>query len=196
LVLAALATLAVSSEVRDAVAGFFGLAVEGERIEVLPTPPPGVTPTPLPTPPPLESIGTPATLEGAATALGFGPHLPPGAGEPGAIFLLKYESFPAVVFRYPSFDLWEFRTDLGVFLGKGVGNARFIEAAKVRGADAYWIEGGVRVVSFVNASGTPVTGSTRTVTEPSLVWARDGVYYRIETTKDRPATIALAESIP
>ncbi|MDA0353300.1 MAG: hypothetical protein O3A10_13970 [Chloroflexi bacterium] len=82
------ATIAVPPA-RTAIGEFFGL-VQGERIEVLPTPPPDVTPTAFPAPPPLENLGSPYSLEAIAAVVGFAPALP--AGElPRAVFLVDYD---------------------------------------------------------------------------------------------------------
>ena len=73
LVIAFLATLTVSRDARDAVADFLGLAVEGERIEILPTPAGGQTATPFPTPVRLEQIAERVTRAQAVQRAGFEP---------------------------------------------------------------------------------------------------------------------------
>jgi hypothetical protein len=185
--------LVVSSETRQAVADFLGLGVKGERIEQLPTPAPGVTPTALPTPPRLDDIARRITLEEAATRLGFAIAKPAGADEPTAIYTLNAPADTVVILRYPGFDLWEFATDQGFILKKGF-NGTVVENA-VKGATAYWITGGVRILSFVDASGNEVAGTQRTTDGTALLWSRNGKYYRIEGVGDLEGAKRIAETV-
>lgn len=190
------AAVATSGAVRDAVAGFLGLAVEGETIELAPTPRSGETLTPVPPPLDLASVGTPAAPADVAGVLGGEPHLPMGTGMPRATFVISYEGLPAVLFRFEGYDLWQFRVAGGgltkqIFFGAGS-----VTETRVRDVSAYWISGGLRVVTFHDANGREITGAARSVTQPALVWTRDGVYYRLEGDLPRERALAIAESIP
>lgn len=194
LVLAFGLTLVVSHRTREAVADFFGLGVSGERIEQLPTSAPGVTATALPTPPRLDDIATRLTLEQGASRLGFALAKPAGQGEPTAVYTLNAPADTVVILRYPGFDLWEFATDQGIFLKKQYGGSPITETT-VNGAAAYWIGGGTRLLSFVDASGKEVAGTQRTTTGSALLWSRNGKYYRIEGIGDVESARRIAETV-
>lgn len=182
--------LAVSKDAREAVADFLGLAVEGERIEVLPTPPAGTTPTPFPTVVALDRIATRVTLAEAATLAGFEPVLPTNLGEPAAVYVLG--SPETIVVDYGAVQVWEFELADEIFVGKGVtGGGEVVAQVTVNGKPGYWITGGERIVTVKRADGTPVAGTTRTVVENALVWADGGLYRRIEG----PATLEEAQAI-
>jgi hypothetical protein len=185
--------LTVSRETREAVADFLGLGVAGERIETLPTPAPGVTPTALPTPPRLDDIATRITLDQAAVRLGFAVAKPAGQGEPTAVYTLNAPADTVVILRYPGFDLWEFATDQGFILKKGFSGTAVENA--VNGATAYWIQGGVRILSFVDASGKEVAGTQRSTVGSALLWSRNGKYYRIEGVADLESAKRIAGTV-
>ena len=197
---AASLALAVSRDVRHAVADFLGLGVQGEVITRLPTPAPNVTPTPLPTPQNIESFATPVTASEAATALGFAPVVPAGAGDPLQIYLVNYSGARVAVLHYSTFDLWE--EDSGIFekslqfVGKGLPEQTVLEQLTINARPAYWIRGGAHLVTFSGADGKPVAGSQRTVLTDTLVWRGAAINYRLEGDLDRSAALALAQSLP
>jgi len=183
LVLAAALTIAISNDARDAVADFLGLAVEGERIEVLPTPAAGFSPTPLPTPLPisttLETIAQPTTREEVAGG-GLDLILPASLGEPRAYYRV-FGTPNVVVVDYGAVQIWEFPYQGDYFIGKGIiGGGDVVREVLVDGHKAYWVSGGARIVTVNNSAGTPVAGTQRTVTANALLWAADGLYRRIE----------------
>jgi hypothetical protein len=185
----------LSRDVRDVVADFLGLAVEGERIEILPTPRPGETPTPLPTPRTLESFATPTTLESAAARLRFAPALIPGIEQAKAVYIVDYLGLAVVVVQYERSDLWETNGAIfekGVF-GKGV---QVIEQVTVNGQPAYWISGGSHIVRVIGSDGREVAGSERTVTRNTLVWRSAGFNYRLETELSEAEALGVAVSLP
>ena len=69
-----------------------------------------------------------------------------------------------------------------------------IEPITVDGVTGYWISGRPHEIIFVDPSGTPVFDSRRVV-GTSLIWARDGITYRLETALDRDAAVRLADSL-
>jgi hypothetical protein len=189
-------TLAVSRNVREAVADFLGLAVPGEEIHLLPTPAPGVTPTPFPTPRPLTSYATPTTLDGATAGLGFAPVLPRDAGQPKGVYVVGYQGFTVLVLQYDRFDLWE--ADLVAF-EKFVFTKETVVLAQpsINGQPAYWIEGGGHIVRVTGPDGRELVGSERTVTRTTLVWrGAGGLNYRLETEQPKDEAIRLAETLP
>jgi hypothetical protein len=199
LALAAAAALAIAMAVplavpasRSAVAQFFG--VSRSKVEILPTPAPGVTPTPLPTPAGITFSATPTTLDGARTASGFAPALPPQAGAPVAVYLVDYGRPPAVVLQYPQFDLWESHTD-GFFV-KGVPPGIEVRDVTVAGRAATWVGAGEHIVRFVDPGGETVAASVRTVGRATLIWSTPAGFYRLETELPEAESIALAETLP
>jgi hypothetical protein len=177
---------------RGAVADFFG--IRGSKIEILPTPVPGVTPTPLPTPAGIRWIATPTSLDGAQSASGFAPMLPPGHGTPDGVYLVDYGDRPVVVLEYEQFDLWESQTD-GFFV-KGVAPGIDVHDRTVKGQPATWIGEGEHIVAFEDANGQRVVASVRTAERGTLVWASGRTFYRLETDLPEEDAVQLAESLP
>lgn len=187
-------TLGLWRDARDAVADFLGLAVEGERVEILPTPAGGGTATPLPTPVTLEQSATRISGAEAAGRLGFEPVLPASLGEPRAFYAVPLATPPVIVADYGEVQVWQFPLDGQIFIGKGVpaGGGTVVAQLTVNGQPAYWVEGGSRLVEVRGADGTPIAGTARTVTEESLIWAEGGVYLRVEGAGSRAAALSLA----
>jgi hypothetical protein len=221
LVVATAATVAMlaSRDVRDAVADFLGLAVEGEQIRVLPTPPAGTTATPFPTPQRLEEYATPTTYLAAPSLVGFEPALPPDAGMPRGIYTMSYLGVRVLILDYERFALWEVR-DLTVEKGvieKGVvatptpypqgpgvfekglfdKSVQRLSEQQVAGRPAYWISGGPHFMRFLGPDGTPVAGTARTVERNTLVWrGPGGTNYRLEIDGSLEEALAIANSLP
>jgi hypothetical protein len=202
---AAVVAIAVALSVpssRSAIAEFFG--IEGSRIELLPTPAPGVTPTPFPTPGGIESYATPSSLDGVQRDLGFSVALPAVEGGPPAVYVAVYFGF-AVVLRYDAFDLWEVRLAGGT-IGKGVpaddvfakavGGGTKIEDLTIKARPATWISGGAHIVRFIDADGREVAASVRTVGRNTLIWRTDDFFYRLETDLSEAEAIRIANSLP
>ena len=190
-------SLVASRGLRGAVADFLGLAVENEVIQILPTPPPGTTPTPFPTPQRLDEYATPVTAAEAAVALPFPPALPPAYGEPLNHYLVRYLDRTVVILEYDGFDLWEADAvvfEKGFVFSKGV---TVLEQLTVRGQPAYWIDGGGHIVRVLDSTGKEVTGSVRTVEGKTLVWRGANRNYRLETRLlTKAEALAIAESLP
>ena len=194
LAIAALAlavTLAVPSS-RSAVATFFG--VEGSKIERLPTPAPGVTPTPFPSPDDLASIATPASFEEARRLVGFAPASPRSAGAPRAVYVKTYDAESVAILHYDAYDLWEMRPRFVTF-GKGLPEDVIERDTLVGGKLAYWIEGGPHVAHLYGDNGE-IPGSERTVARDTLIWRTDFAFYRMETTLSQADAIRVAETLP
>jgi hypothetical protein len=195
-VIAVALTVVVSKDVQDAVADFLGLAVPGEEIAILPTPAPGISPTPFPPPQDLQSYATPVSRAEAAQRLGFEPVLLPGGAEPAGVYIAEFATFPVAVLDYEGFDLWE--TDDAVFqkfvFSKEV---TVLEEVVVNGRPAYWIEGSAHIVQVIGPDGRAVPGSQRTVTGNTLVWQGAKLNYRLEVeAMTKEEALRLAESLP
>jgi len=193
IVVVAALTVLMARDVRDGIAAFLGLAVEGERIETLPTPAgPATEETPGATV--LETVAKPATMAEAAIVLGVDVALPEST-ETVRFYLLEYADVVVVVAAYPSFDLWQARLD-GHF-AKGIPvDGTEIEQVDVSGHPAYWITGGPRLIRYVDANGTEVAGTQRSLSRNTLVWATESRYYRIETELSLERAMDIAQQLP
>jgi hypothetical protein len=177
---------------RSAIAEFFG--IEGSRIERLPTPLPGVTPTPLPDARSLDVVATPLTLATAAGYAGFEPALPDGYDAPVAVYGLDYAT-QFVVLHYAEFDLWQGRPD-GETALKGLPDGTLLEDTTANGVPARWISGGSHIVRALDREGREVAGTLRTVERNTLVWRTAFALYRLETDGALDAARRIAESLP
>lgn len=194
LVVALAATLLVSRDARDAVADFLGLAVEGERIEILPTPAGGQTATPFPTAVRLEEIAEKFTRTEAVRRAGFEPSLPASLGEPNAFYLMPFETQSILIADYGELQIWEFPNQGNIFIGKGIpmGGGNLVAEVTVNGTPGYWIEGGTRIVTVRDADGATRSGTQRTVLTQALIWSERGIYRRIEGVTSRERALELA----
>lgn len=160
------------------------------------TPSPTRTSAPTATPPSrLEDVGESTTLGEAEAAAGFEARLPRGAGEPVAVYLVRYEKFPVIVLQYRDFDLWQADgTGFGYF-SKTVPPETVIKTPTVAGDIAYWVESGGHIVSFFDAEGEAVAGSERTVDRNALIWRRGTRYFRLESRLSLDEAVTIAESV-
>jgi len=84
--------------------------------------------------------------------------------------------------------------DAGLFT-KVVPSAASIEAVPMRDAPGYWITGGFRLLLYKDAHGAVGQDMIRTAGN-TLLWERDGVVYRLETTLPRDDALRIAASLP
>jgi len=157
-------------------------------------------------------LGTPTMLMQAQTQVTFPIRVPTAVGyqTPDAVFVATPPPGGRVALVYrvradpstaiPDTDIalliTEFRggLDAGLFT-KGVPSAGALEAVQVRDASGYWIAGGLRLFLYRDAGGAVVQDMIRTAGN-TLLWERDGVVYRIETTLSRDEAVRIAASIP
>ena len=69
-----------------------------------------------------------------------------------------------------------------------------VEPITVDGAPGYWIAGAPHYFVYIAPSGREIDDTYRSVSQ-TLVWTRDGITYRLETSLDRDAAIRVAESL-
>lgn len=213
------ATLGAFPPTRRAIAERLGLRNVAIVITVVPTP----TPTPPPpatsfAPPttsgtaPLEAtLGTATALTDAQARVTFPVRVPaaPGYTAPDTVYVGTPPTGGRVAFVYrarpdlpaiPGTDIGLLLTafrgglDAGLFT-KGIPSASGLEAVQVRGASGYWIAGGLRLFLYRDASGTIREDTIRTAGN-TLLWERDGVVYRMETTLSRDDALRVAASLP
>jgi len=69
-----------------------------------------------------------------------------------------------------------------------------VEPVDVGGTPGYWIDGEPHFFLYIDPAGAVIEDSYRVVGD-TLVWTRDGVTYRLETSLGRVAAIRIAESL-
>lgn len=190
-ILLVVGTLLAVPRTRTAFAHFFG-RVQGERIEVLPTPAAGATASPFPTNVPFEQIAVPIAVGDVSARLHFTPALPNRPDAP-RYFVLPYAGVGVLVLVYPDVTVWE---TPNFIYGKGVSEGTSIQELTVKGQPAYWIEGGSRIVRILRPNGEEVVGTQRTVDKRTLIWRGELLTYRLEGDLGLADALAVAESLP
>lgn len=172
---------------------------------------PAATPTPFPTPtvPPLRAqIGTPTTLAAARAQSPFPIRTPsaPELAAPDEVYAdpttggrvsLLYAARPGLP-AIPGTDvgllLQEFRGGIasGIFQ-KGVPATSRVEPVAVDGVQGYWIEGGLRALAYTDASGNGRYEETRYAGN-TLIWEKNGVVYRLESSLPKDDAVRIAST--
>jgi hypothetical protein len=83
--------------------------------------------------------------------------------------------------------------DAGLFQ-KGVGPSTKVEPVTVRGAQGYWITGGLRAFAYTDANGAFQFEEIRSAGN-TLLWQENGIVYRIETSLPQPDALRIASSL-
>ncbi len=209
--------------VRKGVARRLGLAnVEIIAITAVPSPPPRPTALPAATPATAQTTPTPDTKIARAglgtqiTGADWQARVPftvraPGLPEfgtpdeiyvgqppPGGRVSLVYRAradLPGIADTDIGLLLQEFRggIEAGSF-GKGVPAGSRVEPVTINGVPGYWIEGGLRFFIYRDVNGVTQTETTR-VAGNTLLWERDGVVYRLESSLPKDAAVRIAESV-
>jgi hypothetical protein len=169
--------------------------------------PPG-TPVPTPTPGPLGwqlGLGSPFAVDLLPRSVSFPIRLPPATfGPPTSAWFLdgrvsavwpSRPGLPPLEERDLGLVLTQFQggIDAGYF-DKVLGPGTTMEVVQVDGVVGYWITGRPHELIYVSPSGDPVFDTRRIVGE-SLIWAKDGITYRLETGLGQAAAIELANSL-
>jgi hypothetical protein len=212
-VLALLALLALA-----AVAGAVGLGLPGLRLllgagpGVVPgTPPPTVEPSRTAAPGPLGStlgLGTLVPVEDLEARAAFPIRLPadPLLGPPEAAYVDRGGSaqvamvwaskpdLPASLEPGIGAVLVQFRADLSdQYFTKLLGGGTTIERVSVGGERGFWISGAAHFYFY--ESGGEIIEDTRRWVGDALIWARDGITYRLEVSTGRDTAIRIGESL-
>ena len=155
-------------------------------------------------------LGPAVTLDEARAAVDFDVEVPTAAGyeQPDAVHLrrgppltevsLVYETRPGRV-PSPVAPVSVLITELQAepdyaYVKKLFGTGTQIEFVTVGGDQGFWISGPVHELVVVGADGADHTEQIRLAAN-TLVWAHDGVTFRLESALDRAAAIALAVSM-
>ena len=219
LVLALVAVIVVA-----AIAGAIGLGLPGIRIVTAPSASAGATgaapsgsptagasgPSASPTvagpPGSGMGLGDPIAVADASTAAGIPLRLPTAAGVGAPVSAWTLDGRLSLVWatnralpstREPGIGLIlsEFRGSLEPeYFQKIIGPDTTITPVTVDGVTGYWISGAPHEIVFVDEHGQPIF-DTRRIVGDTLLWARGGVTYRLESGLDRAAAIALAGTL-
>jgi hypothetical protein len=185
--------------VRDSIARFFH--IQGVVIERHAT-------IPSPTADSSLALGTPTSLETARAQVGFPVALPGALGSPTAIYVgtpppggevsLVYAPRPGLPEAHSTgvgLLLSEFRGSIAPeFLGKVVGPGTSVEEVDVAHTRGYWISGAPHAFFYQQAGGNPSEEPLR-LADNTLIWERNGVTLRIESSLSRDAAVRIANSI-
>jgi hypothetical protein len=171
-----------------------------------------------PSPGPVESRPSPSGPPGSAMGLGMavplaeldaraGFHLllptDPDLGPPDAAYVLDGRVTLAwgprpglAATREPGVSLVisEFRGNVGGYFEKVLGSETRLTKVTVRGGPGYWIEGDPHFFFYIDPSGQQVEDTHRVVGD-TLVWASDGLTFRIESAVGKDETMRIAESL-
>jgi hypothetical protein len=202
-VLGITATLTFSPGARRAVAGWLGIG--GVRISH------GAGPAPTAAPGSNLALGSRTTLADARAEVDFPIALPatPNLGEPDAVYVARVPAGGRVSLVYdaggslPEADetglgmiLSEFRASIGPDLAKKVaGKTGGLEITEVDGELAYWLTGPHTFYLYRDADGH-IREDTLRLAGNTLLWVRDGITHRIESSLSLADVIRIAESIP
>lgn len=219
LVLALVAVVVIA-----AIAGALGLGLPGIRIVSAPSPSAGATGTaPSGSPaagssapsasPPIAGppgtgmgLGDPIAIADAATGVDIPIRLPsgPGVGSPVTAWILDgrlslvwatNRTLPSTREPGVGLILSEFRGSLQPeYFEKIFRPDTTITPVTVDGVTGYWISGAPHEIVFVDEQGQPVF-DTRRIVGDTLLWARGGVTYRLESGLEQAAAIALAGTL-
>jgi len=212
----ALVLAIVALIVLAAVAGAVAFGVPGIRLifgDPGGTPPPAVaTPAPAPTgsAPPAGSsldLGRLVDVDTASERAGFPVRLPtdPALGTPDAVWLSPRDEV-ALVWA-PTDDLPPtIESDIGLLvmqfrgsvtpepIGKMISSGTVVEPVQLEDGTAYWISGDPHVFFYMSPDGEHIDEGRRWVGD-ALIWQRDEMTYRIETSLGKDAAIQIAESL-
>jgi hypothetical protein len=155
-------------------------------------------------------FGEPLTLDEARARVGFTVRLPgvPDLQQPDEVYVLYPPPGGQVAFVYrprPGLPetaatgagllLTQFRGGLEPgFFGKGVEPGTRLEQVDVDGARGLWIEGGTRAFFYRDPSGN-VRDERIRLAGNTLLWERDGITYRLESSLDKDAALRIAMSL-
>jgi hypothetical protein len=152
-------------------------------------------------------LGDPVALDALDGRAPFPVRVPadPAVGEPAAAYVSDRgevslvwapgEALPATVDPGIGLLLMEFRgTVEPAGINKIIGSGVRVETVRVGGARGYWIAGDPHFYFYETPEGEMVEDSRRWVGD-ALIWADDGVTYRLETSLGRNAAIRIAETL-
>ena len=119
---------------------------------------------------------------------------PPPGGRVSLVYASRPD-LPAIPGTTIGLLLQEFKGGIqaGLFQ-KGVPSGSRVEPVTINGVAGYWIEGGLRYFGYTDASGVMQFEESR-IAGNTLLWERDGIVYRLESSLPKNAAVQIAESV-
>jgi hypothetical protein len=192
LVLVLVGVLVTVAPAREAVAHWFGIGAVSLRSAPPDPVPSGSDPVPGP------GAGAPVDRARIQAAIRFPVRYPtdPAAGAPVAGAVDERLPGGLVVVTYPSFTLVQVRSGprLDPVMAKMIGPGARLERTTVAGAPAFWITGEQHQVAYLDEHGNTQKDTVRQAGDV-LLWAADGVTYRIEGLHDRDEAVRIGASL-
>ena len=175
---------------RTALADLFGLS--HVRVEKEAIPPDGERPPALRP----EEFAKLLTVEAAQRAANFTlrfPTYPDAIGDPDAVYLDQFGQDTLVILSYAEagFDLYQSRLRGSFFKGVPEG---IVEVA-VAGVPGLWVPKGGHGAAYLDPEGELIPGSERFIERGTLLWEKDGITYRLETSLSQEEAIRVAASL-
>jgi hypothetical protein len=197
------AVLALSPEVRTAVADRLGLrGVRISQIREVPSPLPTATSSRL-------NLGQRITLEQVRAQVTYQILVPAALGAADEVYLLGVPAGGQVgLVYYPRPDLPEAQgSGMSVLLtqfqgdihsngpiGKGLPPGTRMEDVQVNGDHGYWVDGDPHVFFFLDSQGR-VQGETTRLAGNVLLWEHGALTLRLESALQRDTVLAIARSV-
>jgi hypothetical protein len=140
----------------------------------------------------LFELGEPSSLAEAQQLADFSLTVPTALGEPDEVYVHRGVDLPAVTLVWRGADGPLSLTEIGVaeFANKFTLELA-AEAVIVNGRPAVWLEGPHRLQLLDNWQEDALL-----IDSNVLIWAADGVTYRLEGGRSAAAMVAIAESLP
>ncbi len=120
--------------------------------------------------------------------------IPPPGGRVSLLYTIRAD-LPAIAGTDIGLLVQEFRGGIqsGLFQ-KGVPSGSRVEPVLIDGVQGYWIEGGLRTFGYTDANGVVQFEETRGAGN-TLLWERDGVVYRLESSLPQADAVRIAASL-
>ena len=154
-------------------------------------------------------LGKKVTLDQATSGAGFSLRVPASLGDPDEVYIVDGTSGERVSLLYRSTEDLPRTNETGVgvlisqfpatldrnlLLKKIVPSEGSVEMVEVAGTTGYWLDGEPHAVTYIDQYGAARQDQFRLAAN-TLLWQRDGIVYRIESSLSQNRSVAIAESM-
>jgi hypothetical protein len=141
-------------------------------------------------------LGRRMSLDEARALVAFRVRLPTRAGAPRDVRFSQSIAGGAVTVRYGrDLVLTQFQGTTTTFIKKVVGPGTTMRGVTADGTSGVFLSGAPHVIVVADRFNQAVPARSALVRSDVLLWDRDGVAYRLESTRGRTATLAVADSL-